>query len=58
MTGTPAVSTPGFSTTYVVKKGDNLYGIAGHFGTTVPAIKELNGLTSNDLRIGQELKIP
>ncbi len=57
-TGTPAVSTPSFSTTYVVKKGDNLYGIAGHFGTTVSAIKELNGLTSNDLHIGQELKIP
>lgn len=57
-TGTPAVSPPSFSTTYVVKKGDNLYGIAGHFGTTVPAIKELNGLTSNDLHIGQELKIP
>lgn len=62
-TGTPAVSAPAasapaFSTTYVVKKGDNLYGIAGHFGTTVAALKELNGLTDNSLHIGQELKIP
>jgi hypothetical protein len=57
-TGTPTVSTPSFRTTYVVKKGDNLYGIAGHFGTTVAALKELNGLTSNELHIGQELKIP
>jgi len=57
-TGTPAPSSASFKTTYVVKKGDNLYGIAGHFGTTVAAIKELNGLTSNALHIGQELKIP
>jgi hypothetical protein len=57
-TGTPTVNTPSFRTTYIVKKGDNLYGIAGHFGTTVPAIKEINGLTSNELKIGQELKIP
>jgi hypothetical protein len=57
-TGTPTVSRPSFATTYVVKQGDNLYGIAGHFGTTVAALKELNGLTSNSLKIGQELKIP
>ena len=55
---TPTVSTPSFKTTYVVKSGDNLYGIAGHFGTTVAAIKEINGLTSNSLKVGQELKIP
>jgi hypothetical protein len=57
-TGTPGPSAASFKTTYVVKKGDNLYGIAGHFGTTVAAIKELNGLTDNSLHIGQELKIP
>ena len=57
-TGTPGASAGSFKTTYVVKKGDNLYGIAGHFGTTVAAIKALNGLTSNSLHIGQELKIP
>lgn len=57
-TGTPGPSAASFKTTYVVKKGDSLYGIAGHFSTTVAAIKELNGLTSNSLHIGQELKIP
>ena len=57
-TGTPTVSTPSFKTTYVVKSGDNLYGIAGQYGTTVAAIKEINGLTSNNLKVGQELKIP
>jgi LysM repeat protein len=45
-------------TTYVVKSGDSLYAIAGRFGTTVNAIKTLNGLTSNTLRVGQKLLIP
>jgi LysM repeat protein len=49
---------PSFRTTYTVKSGDTLIGIAGVYGTTVQAIKDLNGLTSNDLKIGQKLKIP
>jgi LysM repeat protein len=53
-----ASAAPGFSTTYTVKSGDTLSGIATTYGTTVQAIKNLNGLTSNNLRIGQKLKIP
>ena len=45
-------------TTYVVKSGDTLYGIAASYGVTVKAIKSLNGLTSNTLRVGQKLRIP
>lgn len=43
---------------YVVKSGDSLWLIAQRFQTTVDAIKRLNGLTSDMLRIGQVLKIP
>ena len=43
---------------YTVKSGDTLWLLAQRFGTTVDAIKSLNGLTSNNLSIGQVLKIP
>ena len=42
-------------TTYVVKKGDTLYGIAKEYNTSVDKIKSLNNLTSNELSIGQIL---
>jgi len=54
-TVTPA-ATP--RTSYTVKRDDTLWGIAQAFGTTVAAIKELNGLTSNTLHVGQVLLIP
>lgn len=43
---------------YTVRSGDTLWLLANRFGTTVDAIKNLNGLTSDALRIGQVLKIP
>jgi LysM repeat protein len=54
-TPTPA---PSARTSYRVKSGDTLYDIARAYGTTVAAIKELNGLTSNTLHVGQVLLIP
>lgn len=43
---------------YVVRSGDTLWLLAQRYGTTVDAIRNLNGLTSNMLNIGQVLKIP
>ncbi len=43
---------------YTVVKGDNLWALSRRFGTTVDAIKNLNGLTSDLLSIGQVLRIP
>lgn len=41
-----------------VRSGDTLSEIARRYGTTVSKLRSTNGLTSNRLRIGQELKIP
>lgn len=43
---------------YTVRPGDTLWLLANHFGTTVNAIQNLNGLTSDALRVGQVLRIP
>ncbi|MGN0973694.1 MAG: LysM peptidoglycan-binding domain-containing protein [Bacilli bacterium] len=43
--------------TYIVEKGDSLYSIAKKFNTTVDNLIKLNNLTSNNLAIGQVLKI-
>lgn len=43
---------------YTVRLGDTLWLISQRYGTTVDAIRSLNGLTSDVLHIGQVLKIP
>ena len=45
-------------TTYIVKRGDTLYGIAYSYGVSVDDIKSLNNLIDNTISIGQELLIP
>jgi len=49
--------TPTSGITHKVVSGDTLYSIARRYNTTVAKIKELNNLTSNNLSIGQNLKI-
>jgi len=54
-TSEPTTST---ATSYTVKSGDTLSGIAARFGTTSQRLRDLNGLTSDLIRIGQVLKLP
>lgn len=48
----------GGSKSYTVVSGDNLYRISLRNGTTVKAIKNANGLTSDVIQPGQRLRIP
>lgn len=43
---------------YTVRKGDTLYLLATRYGTTVQALRQLNGLNSNEIYPGQRLTIP
>lgn len=43
---------------YTVKSGDTLYNIAKVYGTTVNAIKDLNYLKTDSLKLGQVIRIP
>ena len=44
--------------TYIVKSGDSLWSISKKYNTTVDTLKSLNNLTTNNLSIGQVLKLP
>ena len=52
---TSTSSTP--TGTYTVKSGDTLSGIAARHGVTVNQLKQWNGLTSNNIKVGQKLKL-
>jgi LysM repeat protein len=45
-------------TLYVVKSGDTLSRIAKVHGTTIKALKAVNGLASDRIIVGAKLKIP
>ncbi len=45
------------NTYYLVKSGDNLYKIARENDMTVQQLRDLNNLTSDNLRIGQKLAV-
>jgi len=46
------------ATVYAVRRGDTLFSIAKHFGTSVEALKAQNGLGSAALSLGQRLTLP
>ena len=58
-TASPTPSATPTATTYTVKSGDTLSGIADQFGLTPEAIQRANNITSpSGLQIGQVLTIP
>lgn len=45
------------SETYIVKAGDTLYSLSRKFGLSVDEIKSINGLSDNNISVGQSLKL-
>lgn len=56
--GSPTVSIAVRPSTYEVKRGDALAIIARKFTMTVAQLKTFNGLTTDNIRVGQTLRIP
>lgn len=57
-TNTSTTKTSNASTTYTVKSGDTLSGIASKYGTTYQKLASLNGISDpNKIYVGQVLKI-
>lgn len=53
-----SVSGPSRSATvYTVRRGDTLSGIAKRYGTSAASLKRINGLSSNQIRVGQKLRL-
>lgn len=53
----PASAVPSYQS-HTVVSGDTLYSLANHYKTTVNIIEEMNNLTTDNLYIGQILKLP
>ena len=56
-TETKTAAAPSNAATYTVQKGDVLGKIAERHGCTVAQLKQWNGLTSNNIQVGQKLKV-
>lgn len=57
VSGPPPTAVSGF-TVHVVGDGETLYSIGRLYGTSVQEIMAANGLTSNAIKVGQQLRIP
>lgn len=42
---------------HIVEKGDTLFSVSRKYDASVSTIKELNGMTSNEIKIGQKLQV-
>ena len=56
--GEPVEKSTLMDTLYVVRRGDTLTRLARTYGTTVRLLKAENGLKSDRIVVGQQLKIP
>lgn len=55
---TYTVTSGGTVSVYTVQAGDNLYSISRAFSVSVDELKKANNLSGNNIRVGQQLRIP
>jgi len=53
----PAPASSGNAKTHTVQKGETLYRISKIYGMTVDQLKSLNGMSDNNVSVGQRLKV-
>ena len=53
----PSITSEDTNQTYIVQKGDSLYSISKKFNTSADTLKKINSLVTNNLQIGQILKL-
>lgn len=54
----PVPSAPAAPSYHRVASGDTLYAIANRHGTSVADLKRVNGLSGDNIRVGQSLRLP
>ena len=54
----PAYTPPASKSVHKVSKGDTLYSISRNYGTTVAALRQVNGINGSLIRIGERIMIP
>ena len=42
---------------HIVQKGDTLYGLSKRYSISVSTLKKINDLKSNDIQIGQQIRL-
>lgn len=57
-TGGTGIGTNGGEKTYVVKSGDTLFKIAKNYGVSPKALRSVNNLRTDQIKVGQKLVIP
>lgn len=57
VSSSPQPSDPNLPPFHIVQQGETLYSIAKKYGLPVEKLKSLNGLTSEEIYIGQKLKL-
>jgi LysM repeat protein len=53
----PVINNPNAPIYYTVKVGETMYAIARKYGVTPNYLQQLNNLSNNDLRVGQQLRV-